>query len=97
MKAIATANLHLWAKGVRHARTVAYRSPLSGGAEVAGRQLFKQLKKLLLERLGRNWLTSMWRAIKAYHDLPTRCGYSPHHTLFASDRIKPGLPWVTPA
>ena len=46
--------------GLRHARTVAYRSQCKGRAEVAGRQLFEQLKKFHLKRPGRNWLTSMW-------------------------------------
>ena len=56
---------------VRHAQTVAYHSPSNGRAEVAGRQLFEQLKKLHLEGPGRNGLTSMWRAIQAQHNLPT--------------------------
>ena len=81
--------------GVRHARTVAYHSQSNGRAEVAGRQLFEQLKKLHLERPSLNWLTSMWRAIQAYHDLPTPSGCSPHQILFGRDRIEQGLPWAT--
>ena len=82
--------------GVRHAPGVAYHSRSSGRAEVAGRQVFEQLKKLHLGRPGRSWLTNMWRAIQAYHDLPTPSGYSPHQILFGGNRIEQGLPWATP-
>ena len=80
--------------GLRHASTVAYKGPSDGCAEVAGRQLFKQSKKLRVERPGLNWQSSMWRAIQAYHDLPTLSRYSRHQILFGSDQIKQGLPWV---
>ena len=82
--------------GVCHARTVAYHSRSDGRAKVAGHQLFEHLKKLHLERPGRNWLTSMWRSFQAYHDLPTPSGYSPNQILFRRDRIEQGLPWATP-
>ena len=81
---------------VRHARTVAYHSQSNCRAEVAGRQLFEKLRKLHLERPGHNWLTSMSRAIQAYHNLPTPSGYSPHQILFGRDRIEQGLHWATP-
>ena len=81
--------------GVRHARTMASHSRSNGRAEVAGRQLLDELKKLHLERPGRFWLTSMLHAIGAYHDLPTHSGYSPHQILFGMDRIEQGLPWAT--
>ena len=38
----------------------------------------------------------MWRAIRAYHNVPGPSGYSPHHILFWRDRTEQGLPWVTP-
>ena len=82
---------------VRHARTVAYQSRSNGRADVAGRQLVEQLKKLHLQHPGRNWLTSMWRAIQAYHDLLTPFRYSPHQIPFGRDRIEQGLPWATTA
>ena len=40
--------------GVRHFQTVAYHSQSYGRAEVAGRQLYEQLKKLHLEHSRRN-------------------------------------------
>ena len=58
--------------------------------------MFAQLKKLHLQRPSLNWLPSMWRAIKAYHDLPTPPGYSPHQILFGNDWIKQCVPWATP-
>ena len=82
--------------GVHHARTVAYHSKSNGRAEVAGCELFEELKKLHLERPGGNWLTCMWRAIQAYHDLPTPSGYSRCQILFGRDRIEQGLSWATP-
>ena len=82
--------------GVCHARTMAYHSRSDGRAKVAGHQLFEQLKKLHLERPGCNWLTSMWRSIQAYHDLPSPSGYSPNQILFGRDRIEQGPPWATP-
>ena len=53
------------------------------------------MKKLHLERPGRNLLTSMWYVIQLYHDLPTPSGYFPHQILFGRDQIKQRLPWVT--
>ena len=82
--------------GVCQARTAAYHSRSDGRAKVARHQLFVQLKKLHLERPGRNWLTSLWRSIQAYHDPPTPSEYSPNQILFGRDRIEQGLPWATP-
>ena len=55
------------------------------------------LQWLNLEGLGLNWLTSIWRAIQAYHDLPTPSGYTPHQILFRRDRITQDLLWANPA
>ena len=82
--------------GVRDARILAYHSQSNGRAEVAGCQLFEQLKKLHLKHPGRNWPTSMWRAIQAYHHLPTPSGYSPHQILFGRDLLEQGVQWATP-
>ena len=81
---------------VRHARTVAYHSLSNGRAEVAGRQLFEQLKKLHMERPVRDWLISIWRAIQAHHNLSTPSGYSPHQIIFGRVWMEQGLLWATP-
>ena len=78
--------------GVRHAWTVPYHSRSNEQAEVAGRELLEQLKKLHLERPGCNWLTSMWRPIQAYHNLRTPSGYSHHEVFFGRDSTEQGLP-----
>ena len=37
----------------------------------------------------------MWRAIQAYHDLPSPSGYSSRQIPFGRDQIGQGLPWAT--
>ena len=37
----------------------------------------------------------MWRGIRAYHNLPTPSGYSPHQIKFGRGRFEQGLPWAT--
>ena len=46
-----------------------------------------------LERPRRHWLTSMWRAIRAYHDLPTPLGFFPRFYLggIVLSRVAPVL------
>ena len=80
---------------VRHATSVAHLSRSNGRAKVAGRQVFERLRKLHLENPKKNWFREMWRAIQAYHDLPTPSGLSPHQILFTRDRLSRSLPWYT--
>ena len=81
--------------GVQHATSVAHLSRSNGRAEVAGRQVFERLRKLHLENPKKNWFREMWRAIQAYHNLPTPSGLSPHKILLSRDRLSRSLPWYT--
>ena len=81
--------------GVRHATSVAHLSRSNGRAEVAGRQVFERLRKLHPKNPRKNWFREMWRAILAYHDLPTPSGLSLHQGLFTRDRLNCSLPWYT--
>ena len=80
--------------GIRHAKTVAYHSPLNGRAEVAGRQMFEKFRQLHIDEPGRNWYHSLWRVLQAYHDLPGPTGLMPHCILFLRDRVSRTLPWL---
>ena len=78
--------------GIRHAKSVAYRSRSNGRAEVAGRQLFEKLRKIHITNPRRNWFEEMWPALKAHHDTPTPGGLSPHQILFGRDPLGRGPP-----
>ena len=71
--------------GIRHAKTVAYRSRSNGRAEVARRQMFETFCKLHIDEPGRNRYNSLWRVLQAYQDLPGPTGLSPHRILFLQD------------
>ena len=81
--------------GVRHAISVAQLARSNGPAKVAGRQALERLCKLHLEIPKKNWFREMWRAIQAYHDLPTPSGLFSHQALFTRDRLSHSLPWYT--
>ena len=78
--------------GIRHAKSVAYRSRSNGRAEVAGRQLLEKLRKIHITDPRRNWFEEMWPVLKAHHDTPTPGGSSPHQILFGRDPLSRGLP-----
>ena len=80
--------------GIRHAKTVAYRSRSNGRAEIAGRQMFQGFRQLHIEEPGRNWFHSLWRVLQAFHDLPGPTGWSPHRIFFQMDRVSRTLPWM---
>ena len=80
--------------GIRHAKTVAYHSRSNGRAEVAGRQMFEKFRQLHIDEPGRNWYNSLWRVLRAYHDLPGPTGLSPHRILFLRDRVSRTLRWM---
>ena len=80
--------------GIRHAKTVAYRSRSNGRAEVAGRQMFETFRQLHIDEPGRNWYNSLWRVLQAYDDLPGPTGLSPHRILFLRDRVSRTLLWL---
>ena len=75
--------------GIRHAKTVAYQSWSSGGAEVTGRQMFEKFLQLHIEERGRNWFHSLWRVLQAFHDLPGPTGFCPHHIIHIGSTSTP--------
>ena len=81
--------------GVLHATSVAHLRCANGRAKVASRQVFEGLHKLHLKKQKKTSLREMWRAIQAYHNLPTPSGLSPHQILFTRDRLSRSLPWYT--
>ena len=62
---------------------------------MAGRYVFEKLHKLHRENQKENWFREMWRAIQAYHDLPTPSGLSLNQSLFTRDRLSRSLPRYT--
>ena len=72
---------------IHHAKSVAYPSRSNGGAEVAGRQLFRKLCKIHLTNNRRNWFQEMWPALRAHHDTPILGGMSPHQIRFGRDPL----------
>ena len=47
--------------------------------------MFETLRQLHIDEPGRNWYSSLWRVLQAYHDLPGPSGLSPHRILFLQD------------
>ena len=81
--------------GVRHTTSLAHISPSNARAEVAVRQVFEGPRKLHLEKPKRNWFREIWRAIRAYHDLPTLSRLFPHQLFFPRDKLSRSLPWYS--
>ena len=79
-------------RGIWHAKTVAYLSRSNGRAEVAGRQLFQELRKIHITNKRRNWFEKMWPVLEAHHDTSTPGGLSPHLILFGRDPLGRGAP-----
>ena len=56
--------------GIQHAKSVSYLSWSDGRTELAGRQLFEELRKIHLTNKRCNWFEEMWPALKPHHDTP---------------------------
>ena len=50
--------------------------------------------QLHIEEPGRIWFHSLWRVLKAFHDLPGPTGLSLHRILFPRDLVSPTLRWM---
>ena len=86
---------HVCLHGCTACRSVAHLSRSDGRAEGAGCQVFVRLCKLHLENPKKSWFREMWRAIQAYHNLPTPSGLCTHQNLLPRDRLSGSLPWYT--
>ena len=40
--------------------------------------MFEKFRQLHIDEPGRNWYNSLWRVLRAYHDLPGPTGLPPH-------------------
>ena len=81
--------------GVRLAYSQAHRPQSNGRAEVAGQCLVKLLNKLHIEK-DLDWVESLPRALRIYHDRVGETGFSPYQLMFGRDRAHGSLPYAMP-
>ena len=78
--------------GVRMAFSQAHRSQANGRAEICGRILQLNLRKMHCDE-GINWVEALPRALRIQHDVVGEFGVSPYELVFGRQRNLAGIPW----
>ena len=81
--------------GIRRAYSQAYHHQANGRAEVAGRELKKQLRKMTDEQKA-NWVELLPLVRHQMHDIPGPTGLSPYEIVYGRERPMKGLPYSPP-
>ena len=79
--------------GVHQTFSQPHRPRANGRAERAGQQLLSALKKLHVEH-GLNWVETLPRALRIYHDMVGESGCSPYFIAFGRHRAVQGIPYT---
>ena len=56
--------------------------------------MFEKFHRLHIEEPARNWFHSLWRVLRAFHELQGPTGLSVHRILFLRDQVYETLPWM---
>ena len=57
-------------------------------------QMFEMFRRLHIEEPGRNWFHSLWRVLRARHDLLGPTGWSLHRIFFLQDQVSRTPAWM---